>query len=52
MPRYSPADEQLVDFGDSIRLVKMNTKGLDFIAATPAIPGGGRGGRGRGGEVR
>jgi hypothetical protein len=50
MVRYNAADEQLVEFGDSIHVVGMNTKGLDFIADTPAIPGGGRGGRGgRGG---
>lgn len=48
MVRYNAADEQLVDFGDSIQVVKMNTKGLDFIANTPASGGGGRGGRGRG----
>jgi len=48
--RYNAADEQLVEFGDAIRLVKLNTKGLDFIADTPAAAGGGRGGRGgRGG---
>jgi para-nitrobenzyl esterase len=45
MVRYNAADEQLVDFGDSIKVVKLNTKGLDFIANTPAIPTG-RGGRG------
>jgi len=45
MIRYDPADEQLVEFGDSIKPVKLNTKGLDFIADTPAIATG-RGGRG------
>jgi para-nitrobenzyl esterase len=50
MVRYNAADEQLVEFGDSIWVVKMYTKGLDFIADTPVIPGAGRGGRGgRGG---
>ncbi len=46
MPRYSVADEQLVNFGDSIQAVKLNTKGLDFIADTPVIPSApaGRGG--------
>lgn len=45
MIRYNAADEQLVDFGDAIKVVKLNTKGLDFIANTPAVPTG-RGGRG------
>jgi len=42
MVRYDITNEQLVDFGDSIQTVKLNTKGLDFIADTPAA--GGRGG--------
>jgi len=48
MIRYNAADEQLVDFGDSVKVVKLNTAGLDFIANTPAISTGrgGRGGRG------
>ena len=48
MVRYDPSNEQLVDFGDSIRIVKLNTKGMNFIEATPAIqqPGAGRGRRG------
>jgi para-nitrobenzyl esterase len=32
-PRYDPADEQMVEFGDEIRVVPMNTKGLDFFQA-------------------
>jgi para-nitrobenzyl esterase len=53
MVRYNAADEQLVEFGDSIQVVKMYTKGLDFIADTPVIGSGGRGGRGgRGGDIR
>lgn len=45
MVKYDPGNEQLVDFGDSIRITKLNTKGMDFIDATPAIlqPGAGRG---------
>jgi para-nitrobenzyl esterase len=46
MVRYDARDEQMVEFGDSIQAVKMYTKGLDFIADTPAIPSAGRGGRG------
>ena len=30
-PRYDPAHEQLIEFGDQIRVVAMNTKGLDFF---------------------
>ncbi len=40
MVRYDLADEQLVDFGDTIKTVKLNTKGLDFIANTPVITPG------------
>jgi para-nitrobenzyl esterase len=47
MPKYNARDEQIVEFGDTIKVVNLNTKGLDFIANTPAA--GGRGGRGEGG---
>ena len=30
-PRYDPANEQMMEFGDSIRVLPMNTKGLDFF---------------------
>jgi para-nitrobenzyl esterase len=50
MVRYNAADEQLVEFGDSIHVVKLPTNALDFIADTPVIPSGGRGGRGGRGE--
>ena len=48
MVKYDPHDEQLVDFGNSIKVMKLNTKGMDFMEATPAIqqPGAGRGRRG------
>jgi para-nitrobenzyl esterase len=35
-PRYDPANEQMMEFGDSIRVVRMNTSGLDFFVAHPA----------------
>lgn len=35
-PKYDPAKEQLVEFGDQIRLVPMNTKRLDFFKIVPA----------------
>lgn len=35
-PKYDPAKEQLVEFGDQIRLVSMNTKRLDFFKTVPA----------------
>jgi para-nitrobenzyl esterase len=34
-PRYDPADEQMMEFGDSIRVLRMNTAGLDFFTAHP-----------------
>jgi para-nitrobenzyl esterase len=34
-PRYDPTNEQMLEFGDSIRIVRMNTSGLDFFAAHP-----------------
>jgi para-nitrobenzyl esterase len=36
MPPYRTADEQLIEFGDAIATVKLDTTALDFIAATPA----------------
>jgi para-nitrobenzyl esterase len=48
--RYAPDDETRVDFGDTITIEKLNTKGMDFLEKTPAAGGTGRGGRGgRGG---
>jgi para-nitrobenzyl esterase len=38
MAPYSLADERLVDFGDTIGLVTLDTRALDFIASTPAMP--------------
>jgi para-nitrobenzyl esterase len=48
MMKYDLSNEQLVDFGDSIKVTKLNTKGMNFIDATPVIPqpGAGRGRRG------
>jgi para-nitrobenzyl esterase len=37
MVEYNPNDEQLVDFGDSIRIIKLHTKGMDFLEATPVL---------------
>ncbi|MFB3854708.1 MAG: carboxylesterase/lipase family protein [Vicinamibacterales bacterium] len=34
-PRYDPSNEQVIEFGDSIRVLRMNTAGLDFFAAHP-----------------
>ena len=48
--RYDARDEQITEFGDSVKVVQIPGKGLDFLAETPALPTGGRGrGRGRGG---
>jgi para-nitrobenzyl esterase len=47
--RYSLDAEMRVDFGDTIRAEKLNTKGMDFLEANPPRAGSGRGGRGRGG---
>ena len=35
-PRYDPANEQMMEFGDAKRVVRMNTAGLDFFLAHPA----------------
>jgi para-nitrobenzyl esterase len=53
--QYRPQDEQMTEFGDTIQVVKLDTKALDFLAANPAAAGGrGRGGAapadGRGGD--
>jgi para-nitrobenzyl esterase len=46
-PRYDPADEQMMEFGDSIRVLRMNSRGLDFfrsLTATPPSPAAAVGG--------
>jgi para-nitrobenzyl esterase len=50
--RYAADSETRVDFGDSVRVEKLNTRGMDFLETTPSASGGGRGGRGRGGTPR
>lgn len=35
-PRYDPANEQMMEFGDAIRTLRMHTAGLDFFFANPA----------------
>jgi len=35
-PRYDAAHEQMLEFGDSMRVLQMNTKGLDFFRALTA----------------
>jgi len=47
--RYELDNETRVDFGDSIRVEKLNTKALNFLETTPAAPAPGGRGRGRGG---
>jgi len=42
-PRYSPDKELRVDFGETIQVEPLRSKGLDFIETTPAATGGGRG---------
>jgi para-nitrobenzyl esterase len=38
-PRYDPTNEQMMEFGDSIRVLPMNTKGLDFFRSlTVTVP--------------
>jgi para-nitrobenzyl esterase len=45
--RYAPDHETRVDFGDTIKLETLYTKGMDFLEDTPAAtPGRSRGGRG------
>ncbi len=36
-PRYDPGNERMMEFGDSIRVVRMNTAGLDFFVAHPVV---------------
>jgi para-nitrobenzyl esterase len=50
--RYTPENETRVDFGDAIKVEKLNTKGLDFLETTPAAASGGRGRGGRGASER
>ncbi len=38
MVPYSLADERLVEFGDTIGVVTLDTRACDFIASTPAVP--------------
>ena len=40
MVPYRVNGEQLVDFGDAITVVKLDSKALDFVANTPVIPSG------------
>jgi para-nitrobenzyl esterase len=46
MAKYDPRDEQMTEFGDSVKIAQINTKGMDFLTANPAAPGGRGGGRG------
>ena len=47
--RYAPDNETRVQFGDTITVEKLNTRGMDFLEANPPASGGrGRGGRGGG----
>lgn len=46
--RYALDNETRVEFGDSVRVEKLNTRGMDFLESTSAASGAGRGGRGRG----
>jgi para-nitrobenzyl esterase len=47
---YNPTNEMRVDFGDTIKVEKLNTKAMDFIDQTPVLPPPGAG-RGRGGAA-
>ena len=40
VPRYDPRNELFIEFGDSIRIGRLNTPGIDFLAVTPAAPTG------------
>jgi len=35
-PRYDPANEKKIEFGEAIRVVAMNAAALDFFVAHPA----------------
>ena len=37
LPRYDPAKEQRVDFGDAITVETLNAKGMDFLLDTPPV---------------
>jgi hypothetical protein len=49
--RYAPDHEARVDFGDTITLELLNTKGMDFLETTPTGGRRGRGGRGAAGPA-
>ena len=47
-PRYDPQSEQMMNFGDTIAVQRMNSKGLDFFQVEQTMnrpTSGGRGGR-------
>jgi para-nitrobenzyl esterase len=46
---YAPDNETRVDFGDVIKVEKLNTRGMDFLETNAAAAGAGRGRGGRGG---
>jgi para-nitrobenzyl esterase len=48
--RYDPKNEQRTDFGDAIKVEKLNTKGMDFINDTPAARAQGPGPNPNGGQ--
>jgi len=37
-PAWSPASEQKVVFGDTVRIAPLNTAGIGFLAANPPLP--------------
>jgi para-nitrobenzyl esterase len=45
MVKYDARDEQATEFGDSIQVMRINGKGMDFLTENPP-PQAGRGGRG------
>jgi para-nitrobenzyl esterase len=47
VPKFDRVNEEMIELGDVIRVVKVNTAGMDFLASH-AGAGGGRGGRGTG----
>jgi para-nitrobenzyl esterase len=49
MARYDPHDEHMTEFGDKVKVVRIDTRALDFLANTPTRQAAGGGGRGRGG---
>ena len=46
-PRYDPQSEQMMNFGDTIAVQRMNTKGLDFFQVEQTMNRPTSGGRGR-----